>query len=889
MLFFAYLCKILNAGLNSKTMNMRLFKRWEKQVVATIGLLLVPVLLHAQWDFEDAPTFTAGNLSYAYKQGVAECRGLAEGQTATTVTVPATVTYSGQTYSVVSISGGAFLRSSVVEAHLLSSELQMGQLVFSGTIERLYLSASVPPALDYYLAVDPATFTFPVVHIYVPQGSSEAYMANEWWAQHIILDGDGEKQVSVTTSRGGMLKETLQGQLMNYRSVNHLTVNGPLNDEDIQLIRDSLTNLLSLDMSGAIIRKLPKEAFRGCRFKSIQLPGTLRDMGNTAFGNCPFIEELVIPEGVENVDNMVSLCPKLQRIDLPSTVLSAQRVLSAYSFDEAQTYSCTITCRALFPPKAGSYAVFTYGTTDIKLRVPAISASAYASAAGWKDLSQETISDLPAQIAVVGKRELSTDNLPADYRPNIGLVQFGSYGSYGANDAFGLLRVTGSKPLNVETFSAFTDLYSDRNYNGRYGCELLNDAPLSAQRIRLDLNMSEDWWYFLSFPFDVKVSDITTDPDIEHWIIRSYSGANRAAMRGEQWLDVPYSGTLEARRGYIWQVTTGKVSDYGRSNLRVSFEATGNTINNMFAREDVSIPLSDFSSTYEHNAGWNLVGNPYPCYYRIGGLKQTMPITVWEGRYAYEQYRTYSPIDDANRELHPYEAFFVQKPAGTAALIFGAEGRQAFNSNNTRTDIRVPSSSPAGENERRLINLTLTADVGSDLQTLTDYTRVVLNPEAKAGYERERDAAKFFSQSEQVPQLYTFIGSESCAINERPEADGTVRLGVRTGSEQRCTISLDDRLTESLLLEDRTTGILTDLTTGSYTFTSRAGRDDSRFVLYVGAAATGISQLQPTKLIPQTTFNLQGQPVSDNYKGIVIERSAEGHLQGKNGKLIIKR
>jgi hypothetical protein len=253
-----------------------------------------------------------------------------------------------------------------------------------------------------------------------------------------------------------------------------------------------------------------------------------------------------------------------------------------------------------------------------------------------------------------------------------------------------------------------------------------------------------------------------------------------------------------------------------------------------------------------------------------------MPITVWSSRYSYEQYRTYSPIDDANKELRPYEAFFVQKPAGADALVFGAEGRVAFNSSNARSSASGGFS--AGNGNRQVINLVLTAN------DIEDNARVVLNPDAKAGYERERDAAKFFSQSEQVPQLYTFIGSEPCAINERPEADGRVMLGVRTSSATTCVLSVDLRPStpnlSPLMLEDRLTGTLTDLTKAAYTFTSRPGRDDQRFVLHVGASATSISDIHLSTFPSQSsTFNIQGQPVSNSYKGIVIE----------NGKLTIKR
>ena len=169
---------------------------------------------------------------------------------------------------------------------------------------------------------------------------------------------------------------------------------------------------------------------------------------------------------------------------------------------------------------------------------------------------------------------------------------------------------------------------------------------------------------------------------------------------------------------------------------------------------------------------------------------------------------------------------------------------------------------------------------------MEDYTRVVLNPDAKTGYERERDAAKFFAESEQVPQLYTFIGSEPCAINERPEADGTVRMGVRTAAATICVLGIANVTQHStlnaqqILLEDRMTGTLTDLTKESYTFLSAAGRDDSRFVLHMGASATGIQYVaMPSQQIGRPAFTLQGLPVGSSYKGIVIE----------NGKLTIKR
>ena len=868
------------------------------------------------WDFDDGTAFTSGQLCYVVdtSRGAAECRGFAEGQSASQIDIPATVTNNGSSYEVVSIGefafnhselsqltlheglrcirmsafldcqltsitvpasvteiqDGALLMNTLTEAHLLGPSLQMGQTVFGGGLQRLYMSAVTPPQLDYYLAVDYTNFSFPLVRVYVPEGSLEAYLSNEWWAQHAIIEGLEERTVSVTTQRVGMLAEAIRGQGLHFKAVNNLIVKGPLGDDDIYFIRDSLTSLFTVDMSQATIRQLPKNAFQNCRFSSIQLPASLIDMGNSAFGVCHNLEEIVIPEGVLFADNLVYNCSKLKHLDLPSTLVSAKELMTVISIGDDATFSCVITCRALLPPMAKENNILSIGDADIRLNVPAMSASAYANATGWKELAQEPISCIPLNINVLGSKELSSDVLPDNYQPNLKLVQKGNYGAYSSINSFGWLTITGSKPLHLGHFSAYNDLAGSL-YDTHQGCELLTQAPVTAESVSLDLDISEARWYFMSFPFDVKLSDVITDSRIQHWVVRSYSGSNRAAMRGQQWIDVPYTGTLEGRRGYAWMVATSNdLEGDSYDDLRLTVSAAGASVNNLFANEDVSIPLSDYASTYEHNASWNLVGNPYPCYYRIGDLQLTAPITVWTDSYSYEQYRTLSPLDDADRVLRPYEAFFVQKPSAVSALVFSADGRVAPGSSLNRAQ-RLQATNGS----RQLLNLMLTAD------GMSDYTRVVLNEEAWLGYERARDAAKFFADNTDVPQLYTYVNSVPCAINERPEADGTVLLGVRTGCEQTCTIAIEDAFQEPVLLEDRLAGTLTDLTKQAYTFLSNPGADDQRFVLHVGSSTTGISEALTADEDRQgRCYNLLGQPIKDNsFGGIVID----------NGRLTIKR
>jgi hypothetical protein len=55
--------------------------------------------------------------------------------------------------------------------------------------------------------------------------------------------------------------------------------------------------------------------------------------------------------------------------------------------------------------------------------------------------------------------------------------------------------------------------------------------------------------------------------------------------------------------------------------------------------------------------------------------------------------------------------------------------------------------------------------------------------------------------------------------------------------------------------------------------------------------ATGIRTLAtaPEASASGPSYNLSGQRVNASYKGIIIKRSAEGRMQGKNGKKVFNK
>lgn len=151
---------------------------------------------------------------------------------------------------------------------------------------------------------------------------------------------------------------------------------------------------------------------------------------------------------------------------------------------------------------------------------------------------------------------------------------------------------------------------------------------------------------------------------------------------------------------------------------------------------------------------------------------------MWDGK----KYVAYSPEDD-DHIIQPYEAFFVQKPAGVESVNFAASARMTkIQSGKAKQAAKQRRMARKPNPDRQLVNLTIEGN-GAE-----DKTRVVFNPNRSLDYEIGCDAAKFMADG--VPQIYSVDAKQvKYAINERPAAGGSVTLGYSVPAAGTYTIA----------------------------------------------------------------------------------------------------
>ena len=668
-------------------------------------------------------------------------------------------------------------------------------------------------------------------------------------------------------------KVTSIGYKAFYYCSDLVSISCPLVQEVGMKAFEGCSSLINIDFPSAIT--IGDRAFSYCvNLKSVSLPFA-SEISFRAFEEDANLENVSLPSATSIGSYSFSKCRKLANLELPSVIsvggyaFDGCEMLSSISLPESLSSigsNCFANCSSLsdvYCQVALPFATSAFANTSTIgraiLHVPTFGINAYQTNTDWNVF--KTIVGLDGEVRKVMVSSditiINTTGLAEKSEWNLGYAQ--------NRDLGGHLTIDATSSLNIGKFVQDIDF---SNMNDLSTMIIKNE--MTADSTIVFMTIPTDSWQFFSLPFDVNVKSIQVAKNVL-WVIRRYSGEDRAALTGNTWQDVPSESVLQAGEGYIIQCTK---EDGALGDVRFGFPAVNNEKKNgIFAYGDILKSLNQYESEYAYNRSWNLVGNPYPAYMDATKITHNGVITTWNGN----GYTAYSLKDD-QYVLRPFEAFFVQRADDAEAMTFGAEGRQHTKDVANNSPRLAPKRA---QNNRQVFNFTL-AD-----NSYTDRTRLVINPEAKADYETSCDAAKMLSMNSQTPQLYIVDNSVRYAIDERPVGNGEFLLGMRTNSKGTYTIALQDMAESNttVVLTDHLTGRETDLTMESYSFTAEGGTTDNRFSITLGGDITGISQIENGKSRIENVFTLDGKQVtSASQPGIYIVSKG-----GKNRKVVVTK
>lgn len=640
-------------------------------------------------------------------------------------------------------------------------------------------------------------------------------------------------------------------------------------------------------------------AFEGCPLTEVNLPSKIVEIGDHAF-NSDTYSRVVVPEGCQRIHPYAFQSKKLKYFELPTTV----NVVQAPLHYDAKPDSIVI--RAAMPPEYGIYSQWYamppifYGTNaTADIYVPQSSLPIYQAAWGSFAPNIKPLTGYdPETIYVFNYLTLDKESGYQQQKHKMMLCR-----SDGDFPTVGGLTVEEGTNLKFSSFSLDYDYEVEHWWNDRRNhniASVINHDTMQADQMTYTLNFGgERLSAIFTPPFDVRVSDITKRHDSQPLLVRRYDGEARA--RGDfdhTWVDLQPSEVLRAGEGYAIYTGYSPVKDGNgrwiisdRAPLTLKPLAGGK--NYVFEAGNITVPLKPYVGEFAHNSGWNLVGIPYSSYFDLRGIDYDGPVLLTYGsRWTNQMFRAISPLDDEYVFI-PLSAIFVQAPEGMSSLTFLQERRQ-HNSTFVKGEEANSSRALRRADQRRqrvVYDATLlrhNEPGGEELAT----TRFVINPDATVRYDIGRDAPCVAPDS--VPALlYTQASGVAYAINERPLADGIVRLGLQLAESGTYTLSLRVRgevfpASQDVWLIDNEEHTRTQLhpsssgeTEGDFTFTAAAGTYADRFVIALGNAdPTAITDVETaTPMRPESLFNLGGQRISQPRRGLNIE----------NGRIVFRK
>ena len=603
------------------------------------------------------------------------------------------------------------------------------------------------------------------------------------------------------------------------------------------------------------LKRIDSNAFQWCyNLRKIDFAEGLTDIGYSAFQGCSSLQDLKLPTSLRRIESYAfQNCSSLNVVHVPSMLES----IGDYAFT-----GCGLSAVYAYKVVPVPINQNTFNYKGVDLYAPDNSFYKYYLNTQWSQFQDvKEFEAIYTDWCTARDEDIEIDTKkPIKGDKNIGYLYPGS----------GLI-ITGDAEQFVKK------LILQWGHGDNYP-SLVDEGNLNVDELAFIMNMYPKKWYFFCFPCDMNIKNLKFSGSGKY--VWRYYDPEKRKLGLSGWTN--FTGdVLKAGVGYIYQCSVEGTIELPAVNPEYLIRNDGTA-------DDRDVNLISTEATDPQDASWNFVGNPNLSYYSLDDLAEDFnsPITVWNDEN--QTYEAVVPGDD-DYDIHPFQAFFIQKPTDSEEVTFKAENRATYNQATEKAAARRRARATRAVDENHMIINVEISDGKS-----TDKTRVVFDDSKSFDYEIGFDANKMMSMAE-VPQVYTLDNRNvKYSVNNRPNKGNEVRLGFSVPADGNYTISAP-HMDIRMALKDKATGTIHDFSEGAYTFQAEAGSNDTRFALILAIGTTGISD-KGIEGLDITTENggisvngITNQPVNIyNVKGIRVATLIEsGNVNLANGTYIV--
>lgn len=273
------------------------------------------------------------------------------------------ITFGGSNSNPLCCGGNLYLNGNLVtEITIPSNVTQIKDYAFYYSGVKITLQSTTPPVLKSTSAFDSNSY------FVVPAAAYDDYCAAPYWAEiktRITKDNMNVKNVALTANSNRSALETEIGEA-NLRYVTDLTISGTINSYDFMVMRNKMTLLRNLDLSEATIVANKYEHYTNYCTEDNKFPGY-------GLYNCK-LNTLILPNNIESIGEYALSNNRLREISIPeivttlgshafsgcSNLKSVDIPKGVVNIDNSCFYGCSSLTSITLPPSITSIGSYAF-------------------------------------------------------------------------------------------------------------------------------------------------------------------------------------------------------------------------------------------------------------------------------------------------------------------------------------------------------------------------------------------------------------------------------------------------------------------------------------------------------------------------------------------------